>query len=670
LERLVERFQSLPILVLVTYRTEISPPWTGQANTTSIALSRMSARDIVEMATRVTYGKTLPDEILEQIITKTDGIPLFVEELVRTVIESELIEERDDRYVLSGPIPPLAIPATLQDSLTARLDRLSGVKHIAQLGAVIGRSFDYPLLFAVADLDSDELNDALTRLEKSGLIFRRGSPPASSYTFKHALVRDSAYQSLLKNPRQRYHQRIARALQNEFPELVEIDPAFLALHYTEAGLTDMAIEYWSRAGERALESSAYLEAINSLECALALLSRSEEDVDKISREIGIQLMLAASRLQVHGQASDEALASYARARDLCQENGTPEQRFRAQWGMHFVNMIQGNLIQSRDLGLELVPMAEKIGDPDLLLEAHHVQWAATLATGQIDECITHLEYAIPRYRKDRHHRLTFDFGGHDPGVCAFNLKIFAKWLQGAPSEARRLSFQSLELAESLTHPFTLFESHLNVGQLRMWEKDVEAQAELASRFHEFVEPGKLPRVHEEVITTLYGATMVESGRISEGMEILNKSMPGLVGVLGPWLFPVDSVYADGLAQSGRPEEGIDHIKSVFRIVERGGVHWWDAEFYRVYGEILLRQGDAAGAARNFQAALDCARSQKNRFLELRAAMSLGRVGDNEVVDLDVRSCLASAIDAYGTDEKMADLNEARVLLDQFQTDKR
>lgn len=663
LEQLVERIQSLPVLVIVTYRPEFNSPWTGLAHATLIALNRMGSRDIVEMVNRVAGGKALPAEILEQIVAKTDGIPLFVEELTRNVMESGLVQEHEDCYVLTGPLPPLAIPATLQDSLTARLDRLSSVKQIAQLGAVIGRSFDYPLLAAVADLEEGELSDALVRLEQSGLVLRRGMPPSANYTFKHALIRDSAYQSLLTGPRQSYHQCIAESLEQKFPEVAETDPALLALHYTEAGLTDIAIDYWSRAGERALESSAYHEAISNLHHALGSLPQLADYSDRYTKEIRIQLLLGASQLQVHGQGSDEALASYTRAYELCNDYGTREQRFRAQWGMHFVNMIKGDLIQSRDIGLGLVPLAEEIGDPDLLLEAHHVQWSTMFALGQVDACNAHLDYVIPRYRRKQHHRLTFDFGGHDPGVCAYDMGALAKWLQGAPGEASNLMSRSLELAEDLAHPFTLFESHMCAGYLRIWEKDSEALAGFASRIREFVEDDKLPQVCADFVTAQYGAVLVEEGRLGQGMEMLAVTVPGLGEAMGPWVFPIDTVYADGLAQSGRPTEGVDQINAVLESVEQGGVHWWDAEFYRVRGEILLRLGAAeSDVEAEFRNALECARSQKNRFLELRAAMSLDRVLNGRG---DGQESLSAAIDSFAGGQGMAELDAARARLEKL-----
>ena len=264
LSLLVDQGPTARILVLLTFRPDFSPPWTGRAHLTQVTLNRLPRRQAAEMTGRVAHGKALPPEVVEQVVAKTDGVPLFVEELTKMVLESGLLQEREERYELTGPLPPLAIPTTLHDSLMARLDRLATVKGLAQLGATLGREFSYELLHAVSPWDEAALRRGLQQLVEAEFLYQQGLPPQATYLFKHALIQEAAYQSLLKSTRQQYHQRIAQVLEARFPEICETQPELLAHHYTEAGLLAQAIPYWQQAGQRALERSATLEAVAHL----------------------------------------------------------------------------------------------------------------------------------------------------------------------------------------------------------------------------------------------------------------------------------------------------------------------------------------------------------------------------------------------------------------------
>ena len=279
------------------------------------------------------HGKDLPPEVVEQIVARTDGVPLFVEELTKMVLESGLLQEREDRYELTGPLPPLAIPATLHDSLMARLDRLATVKGLAQLGATLGREFSYALLQAVSPWDEGTLQRGLQQLVEAEFLYQRGLPPQATYLFKHALIQEAAYQSLLRSTRQQYHQRIAQVLEERFPEVVETQPELLAHHYTEAGLTDQAVDYWQRAGQRAGERSANQEAISQLTTALALLRTLPPTPARAQQELLVQTTLGPALMALKGQAAPEVEHAYARARELCQQLGEPPQLFPVLLGL-------------------------------------------------------------------------------------------------------------------------------------------------------------------------------------------------------------------------------------------------------------------------------------------------------------------------------------------------
>src|SRR5262249_47637631 len=289
LDRTVERVRQLPVLAVFTFRPEYEPPWVGLPNVSILTLGRLYHNDVKSMVARVTGGRVLPAEVMKQIVAKTDGNPLFVEELTKPVLEAGILVEAAEGYRLDGPLPPLAIPATLQDSLMARLDRLAPVKEIAQIGAAIGRDFSYSLLRALVGRDETALKNALAQLEDAELVFRRGDPPEAIYSFKHALVQEVAYENLLKSRRQVLHQRIAQALEKEFPETAKTEPELLALHYAGAGLADPAISYWQTAAERALQRSANVEAANHFRQALALTRSLAPSPERVRKELDFYL---------------------------------------------------------------------------------------------------------------------------------------------------------------------------------------------------------------------------------------------------------------------------------------------------------------------------------------------------------------------------------------------
>jgi predicted ATPase len=318
--QIVDRLQRLPVLLVVTFRPDLPPPWIGFPHVTLLTLNRLTKAHARSLVERVTGGKPLPSEVLEEILARTEGVPLFTEELTKTVLESGFLGDAGDRYILAGPLPPLAIPATLHDSLMARLDRLAPVKEVAQIGACIGREFDHELLAAVVSLPEAELQAALDRLVAAELVFRRGVAPATTYMFKHALVRDAAYESLLRKRRQDLHARIASAIELRFPQIIEPQPELVARHFGEAGLTEKAIGYWLQAGRLAATRSANVEAIAHLRAGIASIN----DLVGSSRsrwELSLQLALGGPLIATKGFASSEVETAYLRAQYLSRELG-------------------------------------------------------------------------------------------------------------------------------------------------------------------------------------------------------------------------------------------------------------------------------------------------------------------------------------------------------------
>jgi predicted ATPase len=397
LSLLVDQGPTARILALFTCRPDFSLPWTGRAHLTQLTLNRLPQRQAAEMTDGVAHGKALPPEVVELIVAKTDGVPLFVEELTKTVLESGLLEEREERYELRGPLPPLAIPATLHDSLMARLDRLAAVKGLAQLGATLGREFSYELLQAVSLWDEDTLQRGLQQLVEAEFLYQRGLPPQATYTFKHALIQDVAYQSLLRSTRQQYHQRIAQVLEERFPNLCETQPELLAQHYTEAGLLAQAGLYWQRAGHRAVQRSAHVEAVAHLTRGLALLAMLPDTLERARQELALQLALADALAATRGYAAPAVGEACARARELCQQVGETAQLFRLLARLWSFHLVRAELQTAHEFAQQCLTLAQQMGDQTVLLSAHQGLGQVLLHLGALVSARSHLEQVLTLY---------------------------------------------------------------------------------------------------------------------------------------------------------------------------------------------------------------------------------------------------------------------------------
>jgi predicted ATPase len=613
---------------------------------------------------QVAHGKALPPEVLEQVVAKTDGVPLFVEELTKMVLESGLLQEREARYELTGPLPPLAIPATLHDSLMARLDRLASVKGLAQLGATLGREFSYELLQAVSPWDEATLQQGLHQLVAAEFLYQQGLPPQATYRFKHALIQDAAYQSLLRSTRQRHHQRIARVLEAHFPEICETQPEIVAQHYTAAGCHEQAVPYWQRAGQQASDRSAYLEAVSHVTTGIELLKSLPETPEHTQQALTLYVALGMALQIAKGTAAPEVEHAYTRARELCQQVGETPELVPVLFGLWRFYLVRPQLHTARELGDTLLRLAQQAHDPTLAVLAHDALGWTWFNLGAVPAARTHLAAGIALYTPDQHRALVFRTG-HDPGVFCRTYAALTLWLLGYPAQALTRLHEALALAHELSHPFSLAWARCVaawVSQLRRDVPAVHTQAEAAVALS--TEQG-FP-LWAALGTILRGWALAMQAQDEEGMVQIRQGIAARRATGAALTIPYFcTVLADVCNRLGHTEEGLQALAEAHTLVEQHEERWWEAEVCRLRGVVLLRQPGTppAEAEAWLQRALDVARRQEARSLELRAAMSLSRLWQSQGKRAEAQELLAPLYGWFTEGFDTADLQEARALLE-------
>jgi TOMM system kinase/cyclase fusion protein len=660
----LDQVSTAPIFTLLVGRPEFRPPWAMHVPMTHVTLTRLGRAQVEAMLTSLTGEKPLPTELVEQIIAKTDGVPLFVEELVKMILESGLVREQADRYMLTGPLPPLAIPSTLHDSLTARLDRLATARELIQLGAVLGREFVYELLQAVSPVEERALQQGLAQLVEAELVYQRGLPPHSRYVFKHALIQDAAYQSLLKSTRQQYHQRIAQVLETQFPAIAEPQPELVAHHYTEAGLSAQAIAYWQRAGQQASGRAAYVEAINHLTKGLALLDTLPDPSDRCQHELTLQITLGGPLIASKGFAAPEVENAYARARALCQQVGETPQLFPVLWGLHVFYLVRAELHTAREVAEQFLRVARRGHDPAYLLEAHRVVGANLFYLGAFVPARAHLEQGIALYDPQQHRSHAFLYGLDPKAVCLAHLG-HVLWALGYPDQALQSSREALTLAQELSHLPSLAQT-LNyvtwLHQLRQEWQAAQGQAEaLMALSREQGFPYWLT-----VGTIWRGRALAEQGQEEEGIAQMRQGLAAYQGAGAEVVVPYFlTILTEAYGKIERVEEGLTVLAEALALVNKSGERWCEAELLQCKGELLLRQAvhDEEQAEACFQQALAEARRQEAKSWELRAATSLSRLWQQQGKPAEARALLAPLYGWFTEGFDTADLQEAKALLE-------
>jgi len=630
IKRIIEAASGARILILLTFRPDFSPPWQNLQHMISITLEHLRQPQTRDIVNKLTNGKNLPNEVLEQIVAKTDGVPLFVEELTKMVLESGLLIEHNNHFALAGPLPPLAIPTTLHDSLMARFDRLATVKEVAQLGATIGREFTYELLHLVSQLDHVTLQNELARLVEAGLLYEEGTPPAAKYVFKHALIRDTAYEALLKSTRQLYHVRIAQVLVEQFPRMIEAKPELIAYHYTEARAFEQAVPFWFQAAQRASRRSLPDEAMIYLNKGLALIRAMTESPERTQQELDFLIALGSALVVTRGYAAAEVEQTYSCARERAVQLGEHPHLYSAVLGLSTYYLIRGEFQQARELAEQALKLAAHVQDPALLVESHYVLGTALFHLGHLEAARSNLEEGIALYEIQQHGSLISRFG-HDSGIFCRCYLARILWFQGYPDQAQKMSVEAMTLARELAHPFSLalaLTFAALVGQLRLeiqMTRELTEEAITLCKEHGFTFCLAMATVLHGWALTELDQPQAGIAQIEQGIEVWQATGAQL---FRPHLL---ALLAESYGKAGRTEEGLQALTEAMTAAQKSGKRFYAAELYRLKGMLLMRLDKSAKEVEQcFHQALEIARNQQAKSLELRAAVALfSHQGNNE-----------------------------------------
>jgi predicted ATPase len=658
LDLTITRLRRLPVLLVITYRPEFQPSWIGEPNITSLVLNRLGERDVTALVRGLTGYTSLASEVVEEIVERTDGVPLFVEELTKAVLE------RGAAATLSAiPLSSLSVPATLHASLIARLDRLgTGANEIAQIGSVLGREFSYEIVEAVAQRTEAELRSALDRLSAAGLLFCRGTPPYSSYLFKHALVQDAAYSTLLRGRRQALHARTAAVLEDRFAELVERQPELLAHHLMGAGDTERAVGQWLKAGQYAAAHSAHLEAIAHLERGLSLLQSLPDAAERDSLEIDLQMALGMSSIRARGMISPAVGEAYGRASELAEEHRDQRRLFQAIYGIYQHNVGSARIFAARPLAERLLAVtAHDDADPGLRLQAHHAVWTTYLIAGEPAGCLEHCEIGRRRYDPERYQSHRDLYGGHDAGMCACTFGGHAEWLLGHPDTALASLTQGVTLAERISHPPSLNMALSYAALLHIYRGEPQlAQDRLTAVEAVAVEQRLSVFLNPQI---LRGAALLLLGQVEEAIRSLRAGLPpGRTGGVRSLGF---ALLTTALVEEGQHSEAMTLISEALQGVEATGEGMLSAELHRSRGLVLFARNKLAEGEAAIRKALELARKQQAKSWELRAATSLARMWSERGRRAEARELLMPMYDWFTEGFDTTDLKEAKALLGQL-----
>jgi tetratricopeptide (TPR) repeat protein len=663
LDLVVDRLRTLPALLIVTFRPEFKAPWTSQAQVTMLALSRFDRRDRTALITQIAGDKALPDEVVIQIADRTDGVPLFVEELTKSVLESGHLREEADCYVLDGALLALAIPTSLHASLMARLDRSVSGRRVAQIGAAIGREFGYALLRDLGSLAEDELQGALAQLVASELVFQRGAPPDAVYTFKHTLVQDAAHGSLLRNDRQQLHAQIAEALETQSPELTDAQPELLAQHCAAAGLVEKAGTYWSKAGHRSVTRSAMAEAAALFQRALDQLALLPANITRKREELELLRALGGVLLALKGMAAPEMHAIFSRARELWEQLGSPSEFLQIRYGQSRYHAYRGEL----DLALrieDLIRLSRERNDTAGLVMGYGSSGRTLMLLGRFPASYLHFGKALALFDPTCHRSLVHETAFHLDVMLEGYLGIVLA-CRGFPQQALIRAKSAIVEARKLAHPPSLAATLAPGVLVASQVEDDSALGEWADQMVTITTDQGFPLWR--ALGTIFRAwALIRNGGIGEGMPLLRSALKAFQATSAEGLITcVFGPVARAFEIAGQPEEALTALDHGLQIGERTGAHWFAAELTQLKGELQLRHGNAEAAEKLYCKALSVAREQEAKLWELRAATNLARLWRDQGRCAAARDLLAPVYGWFTEGFATPNLKAAKMLLEEL-----
>jgi predicted ATPase len=613
LNLVIDQSPTASLLTVLTCRSHFQPAWHHRSYLTEITVNRLSQPQVERMVERIAGEKTLPAEVLQQIIAKTDGVPLFVEKMTKAILESGHLKAVEGHYERIGSFATFAIPATLQDSLMARLDRLVTAKAVAQYAAVIGRQFSYALLHAVSQLDEAMLRHELGKLVEAEIVYQRGVPSQATYVFKHALIQDAAYASLLKSTRQQYHQHIAQVLESQFPEIAEAQPELIAHHCTEAGFIAQAVGYWQKAGQSAVQRSAHVEAIAHLRQGLALLETLSKTPQRLEREVDMHIALGASLNVTKSAAAPEVGQTYTRARQLCERLEDPHQLFPILRGLWNYYLVRAEYQTAHALGEDLLCLAQQAQDATMLTAAHRALGSTLFYLGAAASAQTHFAQGRALYDPRQHRTFAF-LHGEDAGVTCRSYAAWTLWSLGYPDQARTRNDEAMTLAQQAAHPFSLGFALSMAAMFHQFRREMHTAQERAEAVISLTQEQGFQywRAHRSVHR---GWALSQQGQGKEGIEQIHQGLSALRatgGEINRSYFLALLAEAHGAME--QPETGLRVLIEALMHADKTGERWCEAELHRLKGELLLQQNsdNQAEAEDCFQQAIAITHINKPR----------------------------------------------------------
>ena len=656
IQLLVEQGTTGRLLLLYTARPEFRAQWPPRGHHTQITLNRLSSRNVRAIVGEVAARKALSEQTIATLVERTSGVPLFVEEMTRAVLES-------GNATLTG----YEIPVTLHDSLMSRLDRLGPAKEVLQIASVIGGEFSYNLLHAVHPIAEEDLQRALRKLADTELLYIRGSPPEAMYAFKHSLIQDAAYEALLKTRRRELHRIVANKLTQYFPELIEAQPETLAHHYTEAGQAEQAITYWQRAGTRAAKRAANAEAVSHLRRGLALLEALPARAANAEQELNILIALGPALMTTMSSAAPDVQHVYTRARQLAQETGKVAQLFVTIWGLWLAAFTSGDREAFPKFADELFAIAHSQSDAGFLLQSYHAAWPTAFFFGDLTTTHEHADAGLALYNKDAHRQHALVYGGHDPAVCGYALDAFTLQILGYPDRALKQLDQGLKLARQLEHAPSLVHSLWFGAELYYLRRDTRMTISIIETWLA-IASGYASTVGAANMMILRCWSQIISEDFQTGLPLLRDGVSHLRATGSKFQIAYRLGRAvEALRKAGETEEALALLSECFRANTAVGERWYEAELHRLKGELLLIHDDSKvdEAAHCFRAAIDVARVQSAKSWELRATTSLARLLDSQGRREEARTMLCEIYGWFTEGFDTADLKDAKALLDEL-----